>query len=125
MRHLIISREYPPAAYIPGGIGAYVANTARLMAERGEIVHVIGERWQGAPLEREESLDGRLIVHRIGADDPLQPHWRNIGSCIGGEVDGLKKTAFPNQWFSWHAAYLIEWLIEQGDIDVIEGQEWE
>jgi len=125
MNHLIISREYPPAAYTPGGIGAYVANIARLMAERGEIVHVIGERWEGAPLARETSQEGRLIVHRIGADDALQPHWRNIPNCAADELDGLKRTAFPNQWFSWHAAFLIEWLIEHEDIDVIEGQEWE
>jgi hypothetical protein len=55
VNHLIISREYPPAAYTPGGIGAYVANIARLMADQGETVHVIGERWEGASLERETS----------------------------------------------------------------------
>jgi glycosyltransferase involved in cell wall biosynthesis len=125
MNHLIISREYPPAAYPPGGIGAYVANIARLMAERGETVHVIGERWEGASLERETSHKGRLIVHRIGADDALQPHWRNFASCTASELASFKQTAFPNQWFSWHAAFLIEWLIEHENIDVIEGQEWE
>jgi glycogen synthase len=125
MNHLIISREYPPAAYTSGGIGAYVANIARLMAERGETVHVLGERWKDAPLARETSHEGRLIVHRIGADDPLQSHWSNIASCAADELDGLKRTAFPNQWFAWHAAFLVEWLIEHEDIDVIEGQEWE
>jgi glycosyltransferase involved in cell wall biosynthesis len=125
MKHLIVSREYPPAAYAAGGIGAYVANIARLMAERGEIVHVIGERWKGAPLAHETSQDGRLIVHRIGADDTLQPYWRNRTNSAADELDGLKKTAFPNQWFSWHAAFLAEWLVEHEGIDVIEGQEWE
>jgi glycosyltransferase involved in cell wall biosynthesis len=125
VKHLIISREYPPAAYTPGGIGAYVANIARLMAERGEIVHVIGERWERASLGRETSHEGRLIVHRIGADDGLQPHWRKVASCTADELAGFKGTAFPNQWFSWHAAFLIEWLIEHENIDVIEGQEWE
>lgn len=125
MNHLIISREYPPAPYPPGGIGAYVANIARLMAERCETVHVIGERWTGAPHAREASCEGRLIVHRIGADDPLQPHWLNSTSPIGHELAGLRRTAFPDQWFAWHAAFLAEWLIEHDDIHVIEGQEWE
>jgi glycogen(starch) synthase len=126
MNHLIVSREYPPAAYTSGGIGAYVANIARLMAERGETVHVIGERWKDAPLARETSHQGRLIVHRIGADDhPQPPHRPNTASCTADELDGLKRTAFPNQWFAWHAAFLAESLIEHEDIDVIEGQEWE
>jgi glycosyltransferase involved in cell wall biosynthesis len=95
------------------------------MAERGEVVHVIGERWKGAPLVHETRHDGRLIVHRIGADDTLQPHWRKMANGTVDELDGLKKTAFPNQWFSWHAAFLAEWLVEHEGIDVIEGQEWE
>ncbi len=49
MRHLIVCREYPPVPYPPGGIGTYVANIARLLAEAGEEVHVIGPRWAGAP----------------------------------------------------------------------------
>ncbi|MGH7477896.1 MAG: hypothetical protein ACRELD_16660, partial [Longimicrobiales bacterium] len=69
MKQLIISREYPPAAYPPGGIGTYIHNIARLLAEAGETVHVIGERWKGAPLERDESYGGRLIVHRVARED--------------------------------------------------------
>jgi glycogen(starch) synthase len=125
MKHLIISREYPPAAYPAGGIGTYVANIARLMAERGETVHVIGERWEGAPLARETSSEGRLVVHRIGADDLLEPHWAKIKYCGAHELDGFRKTAFPNQWFAWHAAFLAEWLIDHENVDVIEAQEWE
>jgi glycogen(starch) synthase len=125
MNHLIISREYPPAAYPAGGIGTYVANIARLMAERGETVHVIGERWEGAPLARETSHEGRLVVHRIGVDDVVQPHWTNVRSRGTHELEGFRKTAFPNQWFAWHAAFLAEWLIDHENIDVIEGQEWE
>jgi glycogen(starch) synthase len=125
MNHLIISREYPPASYPPGGIGTYVANIARLMAERGETVHVVGERWKGAPDAHETSHEGRLIVHRIGADDPLQPHWQKVTGRLGLELDGLRRTTFPDQWFAWHAAFLAEWLIEHDNIDVVEGQEWE
>jgi glycosyltransferase involved in cell wall biosynthesis len=125
VNHLIISREYPPAAYPAGGIGTYVANIARLMAEKGETVHVIGERWKGAALGCETSHHGRLIVHRIGAGDPLQPYWRSVERSAALEIEGLRGTEFPEQWFAWHAAFLTEWLIEHDDIHVVEGQEWE
>src|SRR5215470_10874824 len=120
MNHLIISREYPPAAYPAGGIGTYVANIARLMVERGETVHVIGERWKGAPLAHETTHEGRLIVHRIGADDPVQPHRPSVKRCTAHEIDGLRRTEFPHQWFAWHAAFVAEWLIEHEDIHVVE-----
>jgi glycogen synthase len=125
MRHLIISREYPPAAYHPGGIGTYVANIARLLAEKGEIVHVIGQRWAGAPAERESFVDGRLIVHRIGEFDLPRPEKAEDAARLELEREGLKRTAFPEQWFSWHAAFLAERLIEEERIDLVEGQEWE
>jgi glycosyltransferase involved in cell wall biosynthesis len=125
MNHLIISREYPPAAYPAGGIGTYVANIARLMAERGETVHVIGERWKGAPLSRESSHKGRLVVHRIGLEDPVESYRPDGKPCTAPEIVGLRRTEFPDQWFAWHAAFLIERLIYQEEIDVIEGQEWE
>jgi glycosyltransferase involved in cell wall biosynthesis len=125
MRHLIISREYPPAAYAPGGIGTYAANITRLMAEQGEIVHVIAQRWPGAPKAWEAFSDGRLIVHRIGENDlPANAH-PAPRARMQRELDGLKATDFPNQWFAWHAAFLAEHLIEHEGIDVIEGQEWE
>ena len=123
MKHLFVSREYPPAPYPPGGIGTYVTNIARLLAERGEEVHIVGQRWKGAPLEREVFLDGRLIVHRVGADD--LPKGYGSAQRFARERDGLKKAAFPKQWFAWSAAYLIEHLVEEEGIDVIEGQEWE
>ena len=125
MKHLIVSREYPPASYTPGGIGAYVANIARLLAERGEIVHIIGERWPGAPKERETSRDGRLIVHRIGANDLPRHANRNMAERLLRELEGLKSSTFPGQWFAWHAAFLAEQLIAEEGIDVVEGQDWE
>jgi glycosyltransferase involved in cell wall biosynthesis len=125
VRHLIISREYPPAAYPPGGIGAYVANIARLLAEKGETVHVIGQRWDGAPASRESFVEGHLIVHRIGVSDRPSDADPREGARLTRELEGLKKTDFPEQWFSWHAALLAERLIAEEGIDVIEGQEWE
>jgi glycogen synthase len=123
MKHLIISREYPPAAYAPGGIGTYVANIARLMAERGELVHVIGERWFGATAKREELFDGRLIVHRLGKDD--LPTSAGDLNRLSNELEGLKATDFPHQWFSWHAALLAEQIIDHEGIHAVEAQDWE
>ncbi len=125
MKHLIVSREYPPAAYPPGGIGAYVANIARLMAEQGETVHVIGQRWKDAPEARESLHDGRLIVHRIGEDDIPEAVAMGADARIAQELDGLKESDFPAQWFAWHAAFLAERLIDGEGIDVVEGQDWE
>jgi glycosyltransferase involved in cell wall biosynthesis len=125
MKHLIISREYPPASYPPGGIGTYVMNIARLLTERGETVHIIGERWSGAPKELEIACDGRLIVHRIGESDLPPNGGSDPAARLLRELDGLKKTDFPDQWFAWHAALVAERLIEDGAVDVVEGQEWE
>ena len=71
MKHLIISREYPPAP--SGGIGTYAAHIARLLAERGETVHVIGQLWEGADVSVEESCNGKLIVHRVPFKD-----WKSV-----------------------------------------------
>src|SRR5262245_24239515 len=69
LTHLLICREYPPAAYPPGGIGTYARQIAVLLAEAGERVHIIAHRWAGAPLHREILADGRLVIHRVALDD--------------------------------------------------------
>src|SRR5262245_44554872 len=123
MKHLIVSREYPPAPYAPGGIGAYVKNIVRLMIERGETVHLIGQRWEGAPHPRESSFDGKLIIHRIGENDIPENVSKSQYVRLSKEVEYLKTSDFPNQWFAWHVAFLAERLIKSEEIDVIEGQE--
>jgi glycosyltransferase involved in cell wall biosynthesis len=126
MKHLILCREYPPAPYPPGGIGTYVAHIARVLAERGETVHVIGQRWEGADKDVEISCEGRLIVHRISAEDvALYPTLGISSQTARAEVEGMLASGFPSQWFSWVAAGLSERLIEREGIDIIEGQEWE
>jgi glycogen synthase len=125
MRHLIISREYSPAPYAPGGIGTYVENIARLLAERGETVHIIGQRWDGAPKSREVTCGGKLIVHRIGEHDVPPCDDDNAVDRHIRSIQGLRTTAFPSQWFAWHAALVAERLIEENTIDVVEGQDWE
>ncbi len=122
MNHLIISREYPPCACSQGGIGTYVAHVAQLLAERGETVHVIGERWQGAPLSREVRCDGRLIVHRVALDRPLPEGDQKVDTWA---LDAMRHSSFPAQAFSWQVARLVESLVEAADIDCIEAQEFE
>src|SRR6186997_1964210 len=117
MRHLIVSRELPPAAYPAGGIGTYVANISRLLSDAGETVHLIGQRWLGAPDERVEECDHRLVTHRVSADQALD------GSSP--EVALLHGTSFPAQAWGWNAALRAEQLVEAHGIDVIEAQEWE
>jgi glycogen(starch) synthase len=121
MTHLIVCREYPPAPYPPGGIGTYVVNIARLLVHSGETVHIIAQKWGGAPARRTESDDGRLIVHRVAVDEP-------DGSSSSSDsliVKALAESDCPSQTFSWQATKLAETLIESEPIDVIEGQEWE
>jgi len=124
MKHLIICREYPPAP--SGGIGTYAFHIARLLAEAGETVHVIGQMWERADARVEEECHGRLIIHRVPYEDwasllPHQPHPR-LGS---EEEKGLFKSSFPPQCFSWQASLIAEKLVEQEGIDIIEAQDFE
>src|SRR5665213_4008388 len=104
MNHLFLCREYPPAPYPAGGIGTYVSHITRLLAEHGETVHLIGQRWEGAPEHTERQCDGHLIIHRIAAEDmdlypSLMPH-----EIAAREVKAMQASSFPAQWFAWVAA---------------------
>jgi glycogen synthase len=122
MKHLIICREYPPAPLPPGGIGTYVLHIARLLAEHGETVHVIAERWNGAPRASETRCAGRLLVHRVAVGAPLD---RRPAPAVAQELAALRESAFRPQAFAYQAALLAERLVERDGIDVIEAQEWE
>src|SRR5689334_3615521 len=96
MIHLFVCREYPPAPYPPGGIGTYVEQMSRLLAERGETVHVIAHRWAGAPEHRVAFVDGRLIVHRVALDEPLAAFGEPLAAfgeplaALGEPLEGAK-----------------------------------
>jgi glycosyltransferase involved in cell wall biosynthesis len=122
MNHLIVSREFPPSSYAQGGIGTYAAHIARLLAEAGETVHVIGERWRGAPDARLVLCGGRLIVHRVPLDEPLLGPDEAADRRI---LRAMRRSAFPAQAFSWQVARLAESLVQEASIDCIEGQEYE
>jgi glycosyltransferase involved in cell wall biosynthesis len=124
MKHLVVCREYPPAP--SGGIGTYVVNMTRLLAEQGETVHVIGQMWDGAEHAVEHRHDGRLIIHRVPHEDwraLLRRKVSNNGSSK--ETAALFQSDFAPQAFSWRASLLAERLIEREGIDVIEAQEYE
>jgi glycogen(starch) synthase len=120
MKHLIISREYPPSPYRSGGIGTYAENISRLLAARGETVHAIGELSPAAPRRREVHLDGRLVIHRVAVDEPT-PDSAGDASVL----ESLRNSDLPAQAFIWQAAVLAESLVEREGIDIIEGQEYE
>ncbi len=126
MNHLIISREYPPAAYAHGGIGTYVQQMAGLLADRGETVHVIAEQWDRAPRAIESFHQGRLIVHRVPLARPREPGPGERAAPAAAEtLEAMAASEFPVQGFSWQAALLAEALVETSGIDVIEAQDYE
>jgi glycosyltransferase involved in cell wall biosynthesis len=123
LKHLILCREYPPAPYPAGGIGTYASHIARLLADAGETVHLIAQRWDGAPEPLIRSCEGRLTIHRIPLDEPV---WSaEAGSEESEILRALAASTCPSQVFSWQAARYAERLIEQEGIDVMEAQEWE
>lgn len=125
MKHLIISREYPPAP--GGGIGTYVHNISRLLAEAGETVHVISQKWEGAEADTEELFDGKLIIHRIaymywGSETgQITPH----PDIISDPDYKLFNSDFHHQYFSMQVAKLAEKLVYEEGINIIESQEYE
>jgi glycogen(starch) synthase len=122
MIHLILCREYPPAPYAAGGIGTYALHITRLLAEAGERVHLIAQRWAGAPDRISTSYDGRLIVHRISLDEPMNPLREGMDARV---LKHLASSTCPSQLFAWQAAHYAEHLIEAEPINLIEAQEWE
>jgi glycosyltransferase involved in cell wall biosynthesis len=126
VRHLILCREYPPSPYAAGGIGTYVHHIARLLAEAGETVHVIGQQWAGAPQATERRHDGRLTIHRVPLDEPVAVPWHeNDPETAKVALAGMLRSESPWQTFSWQASLLAESIVEREHIDVVEAQEYE
>ena len=122
MRHLIICREFPPAAYAPGGIGTYVENVATALVRAGETVHVIGQQWRGAPDALEARCDGRLVIHRVPLDRPI----RRAGvESSESDLRVLGASIFRAQAWAWNATLLAESLIASEGIELVEAQEYE
>jgi glycogen synthase len=124
MKHLIVCREYPPAP--GGGIGTYVQHISRLLAERGETVHIIGQLAAGASRTIEERCNGNLIIHRVPYAVPHLVFGSKPSPAIKSwEARALFDSGFSPQCFAWQASLLAERLVEQEAIEVIEAQEYE
>ncbi|MDC0326050.1 glycosyltransferase family 4 protein [bacterium] len=124
LNHLILCREFPPAR--GGGIGTYALNASRSFADNGETLHVVTQFCEGADKAREETCNGKVIVHRVPFDDwtaLLGP--KPYPALLTKTELKLFHSCFYPQCFSWSAAILIEKLIQQEGIDVIEAQEYE
>jgi glycosyltransferase involved in cell wall biosynthesis len=122
MNHLIVCREFPPAPFPPGGIGTYARHMAALLADAGEMVHVIAQRWQGASEAATTSHAGRLVIHRMALDLPA------VDPADPGEATILRRlldSDCPARAFAWQTARLAERLVSTEGIDVVEAPEWE
>jgi len=99
---------------------------ARLLADRGDTVHVIGQLWEKSAERTEHECSGRLIIHRVPFENgaslfPRQPH-----PALTLDVEkSLFASEYPPQCFAWRAAMLAERLVEEEGIDLIEAQEYE
>ncbi len=124
MHRLLISREYPPAP--GGGIGTYAGHIARALADAGDTVHVISQRWPGAEAPRETRPDGRLVVHRLPVE---RPGWlfgtRAHRALPTGIATALWHAGGAAAAFAWQAAALAEALIVSEPIELIEAPEYE
>jgi glycogen synthase len=123
MIHLLVCPEYPPAPIPPGGIGRYVRHIAHLMAERGETVHVVGTRWSGAPLAEESLIGGRLVIHRVPLDEPVDPAVPD--STAERDLQAMGTHDNRAQQFAFQCAPMIERLVRGEGIELIEAQEYD
>jgi glycogen synthase len=126
MKHLILCNEYPPTPQPPGGIGTYVYNISKLLAEAGETVHVIAQ--SGGPSQQSVQVEcnGRLVIHRVPFVEGHSPFDKGLNRRQRSEeLDALFQTPFPPQCFSWQASLLAEQIVEEENIDVIESQEFQ
>jgi glycosyltransferase involved in cell wall biosynthesis len=95
---------------------------AGLLADAGETVHVIAQRWDGAPAAVSETCSGRLVVHRVSLEQPAGP---TADAAEARLLRGLLESDCPLQAFAWQAARVAERLVSSQKIDIIEAQEWE
>jgi glycosyltransferase involved in cell wall biosynthesis len=83
---------------------------AELLAERGEVVHVVAPVAGGEAPAPEGRFRGRLHVHRIPT--PAWSGWK------------ATRAVAPALTFAWRAGRLIERIVDEERIDVIESQEY-
>ncbi len=123
MHHLLVCRDFPPAP--AGGIGVYSMHMARLLAEAGEVVHVVAQQWSGADKALEVLCSGRLHIHRIPFVDWKARGWKAHPSLPSETKLMHQSCPSPAVLFGWQACPLIEQIVEREKIDLVEGSEYE
>jgi glycosyltransferase involved in cell wall biosynthesis len=98
---------------------------AVLLAEHGEIVHVVSQLWHRATREVERLCGGRLVIHRVPLDEPVPAAWHlEAPELAASALAGLRSES-PSASFGWQASLLAEMLVEREAIDVVEAQDFE
>jgi len=123
MHIVFVSREYPPNPM--GGIGTYVANMTRVLAERGDRVTVLTQDCPAAPSHGFDaphvSVNGRLRVHYLPFVDSA---WNLLPEARSPEVDALARRDTVAA-FGPIVSAALEKLLSAGDVDAIEAPEYE
>jgi glycosyltransferase involved in cell wall biosynthesis len=122
--HIVfVSREYPPNPM--GGIGTYVANMTRVLAEAGDRVTVLTQDCPTAPSHGFDaphvSVNGRLRVHYLPFADAA---WNLLAEARSPEADALARRDTVAA-FGPIVTAALEKLLRKGDVDAIEAPEYE
>jgi glycosyltransferase involved in cell wall biosynthesis len=123
MHICFVSREYPPNPM--GGIGTYVFNMTRVLAEAGNIVSVLTQDHPDAPSHGYDnpaiSCEGRLIVRFLPFADK---NWNIAPSARSAPADALAKCDCVAV-FGVVVCEALEKLLFSERIDAIEAPEYE
>lgn len=97
-----------------------------MLAECGEVVHVVSQLWYGATREMEQLCGGRLVVHRVPLDEPVPTRWQAKQADVAASIlNAFRRSETPAETFGWQASLLAEVLVEREAIDVVEAQDFE
>ncbi|MFA5256915.1 MAG: glycosyltransferase, partial [Opitutales bacterium] len=123
MHICLASREYPPNPM--GGIGTYVANMTRILAEGGTTVSVLTQSHPDAPAcgidKPVLSCDGRLRVYYLPFADA---GWNLLPEARSTEAEALIRRDIPAA-FGPVVCAALEKLLAREEIDAVEAPEYE
>ncbi len=91
-----------------------------MLAAAGDSVHIVAQRWAGAPEATTRSADGRITVHRVPLDATISG-----GPEPDTTRDGLLRSRNPVATFAWQAGLVARQLIDRDGVDVVEAPDWE
>lgn len=119
MKICFVHRHHPPEGR--GGICSYISTLAQGLAADGHVVHIVARAEAGG--DRTEQ-DGAVTVHRLAALAPsgwasriLEGFGHAARQCSGVFVNRLLAAR--------RIAGKLDELIRAGEVDLVEGAEWE